>query len=66
MSHINHPVVGDLTYGYKKNEFNIKVQLLHARKIGFTHPRTKKYMEFSKEEPKDFLDVLDILKRRAL
>jgi len=66
MSHINHPVVGDLTYGYKKNEFNIKVQLLHAHRIGFKHPRTKKYMEFSKEEPENFRDVLDILKRRYL
>jgi len=66
MSHINHPIVGDPTYGYKKNEFNIDVQLLHAKTIGFSHPKTKEYMEFSKEEPEDFKKILDFLNRRTL
>ena len=66
MSHINHPIVGDPKYGYKKNEFNIDVQLLHAKTIGFRHPKTKEYMEFSKEEPEDFKKILDFLNRRTL
>jgi 23S rRNA pseudouridine1911/1915/1917 synthase len=58
MAFIGHPVVGDLTYGRAKNEFGIKRQLLHARTLGFVHPRTGKYVEFRSELPEDFRKVL--------
>ncbi len=62
MAYINHPVFGDPLYGVKKqvSEFG---QYLHAKKIGFYHPRTNEYMEFETELPKEFNDLLDELKR---
>lgn len=62
MAYINHPVFGDPMYGVKKqvSEFG---QYLHAKKIGFYHPRTNEYMEFETELPKEFKDMLDELKR---
>lgn len=61
MSYINHPVLGDPLYGVKKQttEFG---QYLHAMKLGFIHPRTGEYLEFSSELPKEFLDKLNDLK----
>jgi 23S rRNA pseudouridine1911/1915/1917 synthase len=63
LSHIGHPVVGDPVYGKEKNEFGITGQLLHAASIGFQHPRTKKYLEFSADLPKDMKDVLNKLSK---
>ncbi|KGG81101.1 pseudouridine synthase [Caloranaerobacter azorensis H53214] len=64
MSYIKHPLVGDLVYGSKKNEFKQEGQLLHAKVIGFIHPRTKEYMEFDSELPDYFKKVLDVLRRK--
>lgn len=61
LSSINHPLVGDPVYGYKKQRFNINGQLLHAKKLGFIHPTTEKYMEFITELPEDFTRVIHIL-----
>ena len=58
MSKNGHPVVGDKTYGIKKEPFNLKGQLLHAYKVGFIHPITKEYMEFESELPEYFMDIL--------
>ena len=58
MSKNGHPVVGDKTYGIKKEQFNLKGQLLHAYKVGFVHPVTGKYMEFESELPEHFKEVL--------
>jgi len=51
LAFIGHPVLGDTKYG-KNNEF-IRLAL-HAKSIGFTHPRTGKFMEFSSQIPPDF------------
>jgi len=64
LSHIGYPVVGDPVYGPKRNEFNMIGQLLHAKKIGFNHPKTKEYMEFTADEPEDFMKILKELDRR--
>lgn len=58
MSYIGYPIVNDPVYGRKKkiNDFG---QMLHAKTIGFVHPITKEYMEFSKDAPKEFYDILD-------
>lgn len=61
-AHINHPVVGDMVYSRNPNNFNLNKQLLHAKKLGFIHPRTKEYMEFETDIPQNFIEVLKILK----
>ena len=65
MSSNSHPIVGDKVYGVKKEEFKLNGQLLHAYKIGFIHPRTKKYMEFESDIPDYFEKVLDALRIRG-
>ncbi|GAA0723883.1 RluA family pseudouridine synthase [Clostridium malenominatum] len=63
MAHIGHPLVGDPVYGYKKQKFNLKGQMLHAKKLGFIHPSTEEYMEFDTELPKYFKKILDIVEK---
>jgi len=57
MNYIGHPVVGDKTYGKRKEEFPVSGQLLHAGKLGFNHPRTGKYMEFETGVPEEFVKI---------
>lgn len=64
MAHKGHPVVGDEVYGRRDNEFKMKGQLLHAKKISFIHPEKGELMEFEAELPEDFRKVLDILEGR--
>ncbi len=58
MASKGHPVIGDPVYGPKKSRFNENGQLLHARTVGFIHPKTKEYMEFNTEIPERFLKYL--------
>lgn len=58
MAYIGHPVAGDPVYGPKKVIARLGGQCLHARTIGFIHPATKKYMEFTSELPKYYQDFL--------
>lgn len=64
MAYINHSIVGDPVYGIKKEKFKLEGQLLHAKVIGFVHPRTKEYMEFSSELPEHFKHILEVLRRK--
>ncbi len=64
MSKNGHPIVGDKTYGVKKEEFNLSGQLLCACKLGFIHPDTGEYMEFTCDLPDDFQKVIDILRKK--
>ncbi len=66
MSKNGHPIVGDPVYGLKKEEFKLSGQLLHAHMLGFIHPESGEYMEFSCEIPKYFEEVLEKLRRRML
>lgn len=66
MAHLGHPVVGDIVYGYKKQRFETKGQLLHARVLGFIHPRTKEYVEFEAPLPEHFERILTILRHKSL
>ncbi|NEZ46356.1 RluA family pseudouridine synthase [Clostridium niameyense] len=61
MAHILHPLVGDPVYGYKKQRFNLKGQMLHAKILGFVHPSTKEYIEFSSNLPDYFSNVVNVL-----
>lgn len=62
MTYIKHPLVGDPVYGFKKQRFNTKGQLLHARTLGFIHPRTNEYVEFESEIPGYFNKIVEIFK----
>lgn len=53
---IGHPILGDDKYG-KQNKFSRLA--LHAKTLGFTHPRTGKFMEFNSPVPKEFTDFLN-------
>lgn len=53
---IGHPILGDDKYG-KGNEFTRLA--LHAKKLGFTHPRTGKFVEFNAPIPKELNDFLN-------
>ncbi|MBQ7033001.1 MAG: RluA family pseudouridine synthase [Clostridia bacterium] len=64
MRHIGHPIVGDKTYGIKKEAFQLDGQLLHAGEIGFIHPETEREMTFSVPLPEAFEHILQILRNR--
>ncbi len=54
MAYIGHPVLGDPKYGYRRDD-TTHGQYLHARTLGFNHPRTGEYMEFTSELPDFFV-----------
>ena len=60
---IGHPVAGDFVYGPEKNNLGLEGQCLHAAVIGFVHPVTNEYMEFSADLPDYFINVLNKLKK---
>jgi 23S rRNA pseudouridine1911/1915/1917 synthase len=66
MAYLGHPVVGDTVYGYKKQRFEVKGQLLHAKVLGFIHPASKEYMEFEAPLPVYFEKILKILRNKSL
>lgn len=63
MSYIGHPLLGDPVYGPKKCPFNLNGQVLHAKVLGFIHPRTGEYMEFNSELPDYFSSLIERLKK---
>lgn len=62
MASIGHPLAGDPVYGPKKVITELCGQCLHAGLIGFVHPTTGEYMEFSSEIPQYFTSYLAKLK----
>lgn len=62
MAHIGHPLVGDPVYGYKKSKFKLMGQMLHAKTLGFVHPTTKEFLEFSTELPSYFKNIIEKLR----
>ncbi len=69
MAYIKHPLVGDPLYGPKssnnisKGTFASDGQYLHAAVLGFVHPRTGEYMEFSRPIPQRFEEALARLRK---
>ena len=61
MNYINFPVVNDPVYG-KRKIIDDTGQCLHAKTLGFIHPRTGEYMEFDSELPECFVHIMNILK----
>ncbi len=64
MAHIGHPVAGDAVYGPKKVITSLGGQCLHARLIGFEHPRSGRYVEVESELPDYFTAFLKKLKKQ--
>lgn len=64
MASINHPLLGDMTYGINKKTFGMDTQLLHAKVLGFVHPKSDKYVEFQSELPEYYKNVLEKIDRR--
>lgn len=59
LNYINHPVVNDPIYGKRKLDDKEFGQMLHAKTIGFIHPVTKEYLEFSVDVPEKFNEILN-------
>ena len=62
MASLGHPVEGDDVYGPHKVITKLGGQCLHARKIGFIHPVSREYMEFTSELPEYFTKFLKELR----
>lgn len=63
MASIGHPLLGDTTYGSSKNLYHLQGQALHAMVLGFLHPVTNTYMEFTAPLPEYFLKLLEKLRK---
>jgi len=61
MASIGRPVLGDVVYGSAKQPFNTDGQVLHARLLGFVHPISGEYMEFTSTLPDYFERVLSLI-----
>jgi len=64
---LGRSIAGDTVYGLKKDvlasKYHLRGQMLHAMRLGFKHPKTGEYMNFTKEPPEYFLKVLEDLRR---
>ncbi len=67
LSYINHPILGDPLYGGKqKGVFGLTRQALHACKLGFYHPISREWMEFSAPVADDIKVVINKLERQEI
>jgi len=66
MSHSGHAVVGDPFYAPNggKNPFGLQGQCLHAKTIGFIHPISGKYIEFTSDNPPYFTEITNRLSKQ--
>jgi 23S rRNA pseudouridine1911/1915/1917 synthase len=60
---LNFPIVGDPLYGKKAHPFAIKGQALHAYKLGFCHPKTGEYLEFTAPLPEDIEEIINRIQK---
>ena len=63
MQYIGHPLVGDPVYG-PKNVIGTHGQYLHAKTLGFVHPRTNKYISFESPLPDFYEEFLNELRKQ--
>ena len=61
MASLGHPLLGDTVYGPAKSPHKLQGQTLHAGILGFVHPRSGEYMEYSAPLPEYFERLLKIL-----
>ena len=62
MNYIGYPIVNDPVYGRRKL-IDDSGQCLHAKELGFVHPKTEEYMEFTSELPECFTNILNMFER---
>ncbi len=55
LAHLGHPILGDVKYGRNNNFIRLA---LHAISLGFLHPESKKFMEFSCQLPIEFKEFI--------
>lgn len=65
LSYLGYPVVGDPVYGRHQEKVPIQGQALHAAILGFTHPRTGEYLEFTAEIPEVMKQALEWCRRQS-
>ncbi|NLK85946.1 MAG: RluA family pseudouridine synthase [Clostridiaceae bacterium] len=63
MSYIGHPLVGDSVYGRKKQAYGFEGQALHAGTLGFVHPVTCEYAEYTAKPPEVFTALVERLRK---
>ncbi len=62
MASIGHPLLGDMVYGPRKCPFpKLLGQTLHAKTLGFIHPKTGEYLEVEAPLPEYFQQLLEVL-----
>ena len=78
MNFKGNPILGDRSYGKSKKKFkkidpnlekkinNFNRQALHAKSLGFIHPKTKKELFFEARRPKDFDTLIKSLKKASV
>ena len=78
MNFKGNPIVGDKSYGKSKKKFkkvdikienkinNFNRQALHAKSLGFLHPKTKKEVFFEARRPEDFDTLIKSLKKASI
>jgi len=62
MKYIGYPLAGDPKYG-PKDTLDLDGQALHAKTLGFTHPRTGERLEFEAPLPKELIDTMQFLRQ---
>lgn len=65
-AYIKHAVVGDPLYSAARKHFDLDSQALHAQRLGFIHPRTGEYQEFTSELPEYFENIIEKLQKTSL
>lgn len=70
LASLGHPLLGDDTYGGRKvsalDGMDIERPMLHARTLGFTHPTTGKYHEYTVPPPADMEALLRLLRSKRM
>jgi len=63
MKYIDHPLAGDPKYGPKQT-LDLDGQALHAKTLGFVHPRTGEHLEFEAPLPDEMEQVIHFLRQQ--
>ena len=63
MASTGHPLAGDAVYGPKNCIKSLNGQCLHAKELGFVHPRTGEWMQFDSPLPPYFADFITRLRK---
>jgi 23S rRNA pseudouridine1911/1915/1917 synthase len=64
MNYLGFPLIGDPTYGKKKEEFKVNGQMLHAAELSFNHPRSGERLAFQAILPRDMSELVRKLRAR--